>query len=104
MESVPYVEEGFSFSDSKGNYIRYQKTRALPVFINQYPNAVWINFNSKYIPYNAIIYQYINGRAVYYCRVDVAGKRYYGELVPNEGCYVTSYSEKPFDSFQILVK
>ena len=102
--SVPYQESGFSYSDGQGNSISYTTTRSLPVIINQYPGAHWIYVKGDKLPFNTVVYGYVNGRAVYYCRVEQGNKLLHGQLVPNQGCFVNGYSNRPYVTFQVLVR
>jgi len=56
------------------------------------------------VPPNAIVLQYINGYPAYYCRLFIQNQLYYGQLIRGEGCYVSDVSEKPFPSYETLVR
>lgn len=104
IESIPYTGSGFYFSDGQGNSISYTETRNIPVIVSRYPNAVWVYYGHKFLPPNAVVAEYVNGRAAYYCRVEQGRRLLYGRLIPNEGCYVTGMDSKPYLSFQILIR
>lgn len=101
--SVP-VNSGFTYR-SNGNSIGYREVHSVPVIYPVYPNATWVPVEENRFPVNAIVYQYINGRAIYYCRIQVAGQIKYGQLVPNQGCFLFDYPADPaYTSYQILVR
>lgn len=104
--SIPYDSSGFSYTGPGGDSVSYREIRYTPILYNQYPNAVWVEVhNNNNLPANAIIYQYVNGRAVFYCKVFNGNQIEYGWLVPNEGCFLFSYpQDKPYSSYQILVR
>jgi hypothetical protein len=104
LTSVPETNSGFSYSDGSGNSMSYSRTSAIPVIVNQFPNAIWVPLSNGYVPPNAIVLQYINGRQVFYCRVQQGGDIYYGQLVRNEGCYIPDLSEQAIQSYQTLVR
>jgi len=104
IQSVPYTDSGFYYSDGRGNSISYSETRNVPVIINRYPNGVWVYYGHDFLPGNAVIQQYINGRAAYFCRVHQGSRVMYGTLIPGEGCYTHSLHSKPSLSFQILLR
>lgn len=104
IESVPYTDSGFYYSDGRGNSISYTKTRSVPVVVTRYPTGVWAYYGHEYLPPNAVIQQYVNGRAVYVCRVLQGNRTMYGSLVPNEGCYIHGRHSQPYISFQILLR
>lgn len=102
--SVPVQNSGFYYSDSYGNSIGVSQTSNVPVLINQYPNAVWVSMTNGQVPSNAIVSQYINGYPLYFCRVQNYNRFIYGQLVPNQGCYISNQQTQPFRSYQILVR
>jgi hypothetical protein len=104
VNSFPYQSSGFSYSDGSGNSISVNQTQAVPIIVNQYPNAVWVTNHASRIPANAIIYQYINGYPVFFCRVRDGADIYYGQLVVNEGCYLDDYDGPPTDNYDVLVR
>lgn len=104
ITSVPYTTSGFGFSDGSGNSMSFTSTTNVPIFVNQYPNAIWVQMDKANVPPNALILQYLNGYPVYYCRLWIQDQLYYGQLIRGEGCYVSDISEKPFQSYQTLVR
>ncbi len=104
ITSVPYTQSGFGFSDGSGNSMSFTRTSNAAVMVNQYPNAVWVQMENANVPPNAIILQYINGYPAYYCRVESDHQVYYGQLIRGDGCYISELTEKPFRSYQTLVR
>lgn len=101
--SVPVQDYGYSYSDSRGNSISISQTTNYPVIMDQYPNAVWVSMSNGQLPPNAIVVQYINGYPAYFCRVQGSEGRYYGQLMPGQGCYVPDLSQT-FDAYDVLVR
>lgn len=101
--SVPF-SSGFYFSGGGGS-MSVTETHYVPVIYNQYPDAVWVPAAQGRLPVNAIIYQYINGRPVFYCRIQDDYRIEYGQLVPDEGCFLFSEPQgEPYTSYQVLVR
>ena len=67
-------------------------------------NQVWLMSSKGQVPANAVIYSTDNGITTYYCRADYKGQVYYGELIPNDGCYVQDQSVTlRFDQYEVLL-
>lgn len=49
--------------------------------------SAWASASNGQVPDDAIAYD-DNGTTVYYCRANYEGQLYYGELIPNDGCYL----------------
>ncbi len=82
----------------------FTTTTNAAIYTNQYPNAIWVQVSNGYVPPNAIVLQYINGYPAYYCRVQINGEIYYGQLLRGDGCYVDDVSDRPFSAYQTLVR
>lgn len=89
--SVPYVSDGFYYSDGTGNSISIRKTRHVPVVVYQYPNARWVTVSGE-LPRGAIVMEYINGYPVYYCRMVINGRLQQGQFVPGRGCMLGQHN------------
>lgn len=73
-------------------------------YTNQLPNGVWVTANSGNVPDNAIAYSDQNGNTAYYCRAMYNNQLYYGELLPNDGCYAQDQSTLiRFTEYDVLV-
>lgn len=102
ITSVPGIFSGFTYSDGSGNSISVGETRHIPVVVQQYPNAVWVNMSNGRIPPNAIIVQYTNGYPNYYCRVRTGDGIFYGQVILNQGCVVDEYPQVVFSNYDAL--
>lgn len=102
--SAPYSGSGFSYSDQSGNSISYKQTQAVPVIIYQNSRNAWVWMNNGNIPAGAIVLQYINGFPVYQCRVQSRNAFYYGKLFHNQGCYIPNISNRPLNTYQVLIR
>lgn len=72
---------------------------------NQVPNGNWVPFDNYNIPNNAVVYQDENGNSGYYCRALFNNQLYYGQFIPNDGCYSQDQGATiRFDKFDILVQ
>ena len=102
-------QPAMSYSDSAGNYLSsgtiqsYPYIQAYPYIINQYPSAIWVPMTKGRVAYTAIVMQYVNGHPVYYCRVATSGGLVYGQLVPNEGCYLDDEEEAVME-YEVLIR
>lgn len=103
LESLPVDQSGFYYSDGRGNSISIQRTQNVPVFVNNYPNAIWVPMSNGELPPNAIIMQYVNGFPVYFCKVQMNNQFAYGQLYPGEGC-VLSDDNHQYQSYYVLIR
>lgn len=74
-----------------------------------FSSRIWVDSFNGDVPDNAIIYENSrNTKLLYYCRGVYKGQFYYGELVPNEGCYIGdpdhSVKARLFTSYQVMIE
>lgn len=102
--SVPYAAPSFYYIGPGGNAIGYREIHSMPIFIHtQYPYGNWVWMKNGSVPFNALVYQYHNGRPLFYCRTFYFNQLVYGYLVPNEGCYL-SPGNAPMNEYEVLIR
>lgn len=97
----PSASDSSYYYSGPGVNSSYEDVNAGP---NQYPNAVWVAMDSGNVPNNAIVYRNENGISTYYCRANYRNEIYYGELIPNDACYIQDqYATIRFIAYDVLV-
>lgn len=103
ITSAPVKWSGYSSDDGQGNSISINKSTNVPVIMREHPHAVWIYKQNGSIPNGAIIMEYLNQVPVYYCKVEVRGRVYYGAMLYGDsGCNIPSISDTPISNHWIL--
>ena len=96
-----YDYESVPFSDDSHDDDSYSSSDDATA---QYPNGNWVSINNGNIPPYAIVYDNENGVSTYYCRAEYNGQTYYGQLIPNDGCYARDQATTiRFDTYEVLV-
>ena len=64
----------------------------------------WVTVRNGDIPDSAVINMNANGQVTYYCRTKYMNKMNYGELIPNDGCYIDGENvTMRFTNYQVLI-
>lgn len=95
--NVIFFNSGSHYSSSISDVIQ------MPTTI---PDGTWIKANNGNIPDRAIIYQFENNQAMYYCRAWINGNMENGVLIAQDGCYIQGNSDNNavrFNAYEVLV-
>lgn len=100
----PSEDSSYSVSNDAATNTNSDTTGSESDNTTQLPSGEWVPANNGDMPNNAIAYQDQNGNSGYYCRAMYNNKLYYGELIPNDGCYANDQSVTiHFSDYEVLV-